>query len=170
MLGISKCRRVKTPVRGTSQSAGLDFFIPSDLSNDVIFDHNPHLVKKGYRQIIINDEIFIPPFERLRIPSGIHVRLPKGTMLMFAEKSGLATKKGLSVMAKIVDEDYQGEISLSVQNESAEPIYIKLGNKLTQGIVLPVFYLDVKVYKTTEDLYEGIESERGTGGFGSTGE
>ena len=170
-VGIFKCRSVRTPSRGTSKSAGLDFYIPIDLTDKDIFEHNPHLKRKGWRQLVFTDDkyILLPPHERMRIPSGIHMKLPKNTMLQMNEKSGLGVKDGLQIIAKIIDEDYEGEISLSVRNSSDHPIYLEFGMKLVQGILIPVLYDTCIVFKTKTELFGNSSSERGEGGFGSTG-
>ena len=119
-MKISKIRDVKTPVRGTPLSAGLDFFVPND------FPGTHYLI----------------PGDAINIPSGIKVKVPHGYALVFMNKSGVAVKKGLQIGACVVDEDYQGE-------------------------VIPVDYAGVDVVPE-EDLFEE-ETERGEGGFGSTG-
>ena len=111
-MKIIKVRNVKTPDRGTSKSAGIDFYIPEDFENMMLFPHTDIL-----------------------IPSGIVAKIPVGYMLMAADKSGVVvseegyvrTKLGprkrkpfpspLIIGAKIVDEDYQGEIHIHVIQE-----------------------------------------------------
>lgn len=144
-MKISKIRDVKTPVRGTPLSAGLDFFVPNDFPGD-------H---------------FLIPGDAINIPSGIKVKVPHGFALVFMNKSGVAVKKGLQVGACVVDEDYQGEVHLHIRNISPDVQVIKPGEKLVQALLIPVDYCDVEVVET-EDLYEE-ETQRGTGGFGFTG-
>lgn len=144
-MKISKIRDVKTPVRGTPFSAGLDFFVPNDFPG----------------------EHYLIPGDAINIPSGIKVKVPHGFALVFMNKSGVAVKKGLQVGACVVDEDYQGEVHLHVRNNSTEVQSIKPGEKLVQGLLIPVDYRNVEVVDV-DDLYEE-ETERGEGGFGSTG-
>ena len=144
-MKICKIRDVKTPVRGTPLSAGLDFFVPNDFPG----------------------EHFLIPGDAVNIPSGIKVKVPHGFALVFMNKSGVAVKKGLQVGACVVDEDYQGEVHLHVRNNSTEVQSIKPGEKLVQALLIPVDYCDVEVVDI-DDLYEE-ETERGEGGFGSTG-
>ena len=144
-MKISKVRDVKTPVRGTPLSAGLDFFVPDDFPG----------------------EYFLVPGEAVNIPSGIKVAVPHGYALVFMNKSGVAVKKGLQVGACVVDEDYQGEVHLHVRNTSGYVQSIKPGEKLVQALLLPVMYDSVEVVEVN-DLYEE-QTERGEGGFGSTG-
>lgn len=144
-MKISKIRDVKTPVRGTPLSAGIDFFVPNDFPGD-------H---------------FLIPGQAINIPSGIKVKLPHGTALVFHNKSGVATKKDLQVGADVVDEDYQGEVHIHVRNIGTDVQVIKPGEKIIQALLVPVSYCDVEVVDV-EDLYDE-KTERGEGGFGSTG-
>lgn len=143
-MKIAKTRDVKTPVRGTSQSAGLDFFIPNDYQARILV-----------------------PGEDVSIPSGIYVCLPKDTVLIALEKSGQATKKNIQVGAKVIDEDYQGEVHLHVRNTGNHDITIEPGEKIVQMVLLPVIYTSVDEVLLS-DLYDEV-TQRGAGGFGSTG-
>lgn len=144
MLKIYKCRDVKTPSRGTGGSAGLDFYVPDDWGEDVIY-----------------------PAQSAIIPSGIHVLLEQGTALVMFNKSGVALSLGLQVGACVIDEDYQGEIHLHLTNISDRPALIKPGQKLVQGLVLQVAYDRVYEEPSLDALYPET-TERGTGAFGST--
>jgi len=147
MLKYAKVRDVKSPSRGTAKSAGIDFFIPSDWNNTCDYVLNP--------------------FEHINIPAGIHVGIPEGHVLIFHNKSGIALRRKLIVMADVIDEDYQGEIHLSVANVSNEVQMIEPGMKLIQGILTPVNYATPVGY-SYRLLYDNV-TERGKGGFGSTG-
>lgn len=144
-MKISKIRNVKTPERGTPLSAGLDFFVPNDFPG----------------------EHFLLPGDAVNIPSGIKVKVPHGFALVFMNKSGVAVKKGLQVGACVVDEDYQGEVHLHVRNTSTDVQSIKPGEKLVQALLIPIDYCDVEVVNVDELYEEG--TQRGEGGFGSTG-
>lgn len=141
-MEIQKIRKVKTPTRGTSRSAGIDFFVPDDL-----------------------EVIMLYPKKSINIPSGIKVKIPEDYALVAFNKSGIAVKKNLIVGACVVDEDYQGEIHLHVMNVGDGIVQINPGDKLVQFILLPVYYDRIELVPTIN--YE--ESERGSGGFGSTG-
>lgn len=145
-MRIVKVRNVKTPTRGTDLSAGLDFYIPEDFKVSQIW-----------------------PGERINIPSGIKARIPRGCALIMFNKSGIATKYQLQVGACVVDEDYQGEIHLHVMNVGKEVVILKPGMKLVQGLVMPVLYVGVEVLESEDELFPQL-TERGQGGFGSTGE
>ena len=141
-MNIQKTRNVKTPSRGTNLSAGLDFYVPEDY---------PGVVLK--------------PNESVLIASGIRAHVPSGYALIAFNKSGVAVKQGLSVGACVVDEDYEGEIHLHLINTSNSVTEIKAGQKLTQFVLVPVSYMDVHVLEELPDR----NTERGAGGFGSTG-
>ena len=143
-MKLSKIRPVKTPTRGTEKSAGIDFYTPEDF------------IKKS---LWLNDSIVIP--------SGIKVKVPHGFALVGFNKSGVAVKKGLQIGACVIDEDYQGEVHIHLTKVCGEPISIEPGEKIAQFILIPVFYDSIKVVDI-EDLYQE-QTERGEGGFGSTG-
>lgn len=145
-MKFCKVRDVKTPVRGTPLSAGIDFFIPNDFPGDV----------------------YLIPGSAVNIPSGIKVKVPHGYALVFKNKSGVAVKKELQVGACVVDEDYQGEIHLHVRNIGLNLQTLKPGEKIVQAILVPVSYEDLEEVVDATELYDKV-TERGEGGFGSTG-
>lgn len=147
MLKIAKVRDVETPNRGTFESAGLDFYVPNDF--------------------FPSGSIVLLPHQSALIPSGIHAQIPKGFALIMFNKSGLAFNKDFKVGACVIDEDYQGEIHLHVTNTGMSNQRINNGQKLVQGILIPVNYAEV-LEVDFADLYKE-ETERGNGGFGSTG-
>lgn len=142
-MRISKTKDVKTPTRGTPKSAGLDFYIPNDFP-----------------------ETSVAPKKSIRIDSGIKVEVPKNHALIAFNKSGIAIS-GLSVGACVIDEDYQGTVNLHLFNVSDQPILLYPGQKLTQFILIPMFYDTVEEVDDSE-LHKQL-SERGEGAFGSTG-
>lgn len=168
-LKITRVRNVKLPTRGTSKSAGLDFYIPKyNIKECDEIMSMPTTVDS----FIFHDEknILILPHGRINLPSGIHVNLPEKYMMVMDNKSGKASKLGLCVLAKIIDEDYMGEIHLNVVNTSKEEISLYFGEKILQGILIPVLYANVNEVKNLDDLYKEKKSERKDGGFGSTGD
>ena len=161
-MKIAKIRDVKTPERGTEKSAGIDFFVPNYFE--------PFTIRPG---------------RDLLIPSGIKVAVPEGFMLMAAEKSGVVTSRNAAITAgrtpkptaydsiiilgaKIVDEDYQGEIHIHLVNVGDDAITVKPGTKIAQFILVPVSYENVEVVPENQ-LFSEV-SDRGDGGFGSTGD
>ena len=142
-MNFSKVREVKSPNRGTENSAGIDFYIP------VGFDQK------------------IMPQDKAVVSSGIKVDIPDGTMLQVCNKSGVASKKGLIVGAHIIDSDYQGEILINVWNISDKMVTLDSGTKLVQLVLVPI--LIPKMNQVLEDDLFKDHTERGDGGFGSTG-
>jgi len=142
-MKISKVRSVKTPIRGTPNSAGIDFFVPDEI------------------------RVYLKPGDSCLIPSGIKANVPPGHALMAFNKSGVAVKKNLHVGACVVDEDYQGEIHINLTNVGTSGVQIQSGEKIIQFVLLPVFYDTIEEVEISA-LFEGI-TERGDGGFGSTG-
>lgn len=140
-----KIRPVKSPTRGTDQSAGIDFFVPDDFENHLLY-----------------------PNCQVNIPSGIKVKIPHSTALIAFNKSGVATKNQLQVGACVVDEDYQGEVHLNLYNRGTEPVLITPGMKITQFVLVPVIYTSIVEAANEQELYNGVITERGEGAFGST--
>lgn len=148
-MEITLTRKVKVPERGTEQSAGLDFYVPNDFNCGRNFVLKPH--------------------ESIKIPSGIKMRLPIGKAGLFLNKSSHGAK-GLQVGACLVDSDYRGEVHLSVKNTNEDVGFtIKPGMKLVQMIVIDVELLKPMII-TNEAFSKYENTERGTGGFGSTGQ
>ncbi len=163
-IQFTKVRNVKSPNRGTPQSAGIDFYVPeydekfrSDLSSK-----NPTL--HSYL-----DRVIVPPHCRVLIPSGIHIKIPENTALIANNKSGVATKKGLVFGASVIDSDYQGEVHLHLINTTDRDIEIMFGEKILQAILTPIYVPIPEEVESLDKLYENHNSERGSGGFGSTG-
>lgn len=134
------------PERGTPQSAGIDLFIPSDFI-----------------------ETNLRPGESLFIPAGLKVDVPEGHALFAMNKSGVAAKRSMIVGACVIDEDYQGEIHIDVKNVGTEIQTLSPGDKIIQVICLPVNYVKIEEVESEEELFGNVVTERGEGGFGSTG-
>lgn len=170
-IKIYKTRNVQTPQRGTELSAGIDLFIPTDLTFQELADIQPvkGMVQVQYQQPSgLITEFILEPQRRVLIPSGIKCKFPKGYCGLLVDKSGVSSKSGLTLLAKLIDEDYQGEIHINVVNTGDQPVKFYLGQKLTQMVVLPVSYCQVEEVYSIDELYNGEETERGEGGFGST--
>lgn len=144
------------PKRANPGDAGIDFFVPKHTWK--------HADNPGICQL--------EPGARILIPSGVKMDIPAGWAMVFFNKSGIATKYGLVVGAQVVDHGYQGEIHINVINTNNEnPVYIDEGDKLVQGVLIPVG-LHPLVEVPLEEMFleeEMIPSTRGDGGFGHTG-
>lgn len=141
-----KTKQVKTPTRGTGKSAGIDFYVPDDF-----------------------ETIKLSPNQDVLIPSGLKARIPEGYALIANNKSGVATKKKLVVGASVVDEDYTGEIHLHLINVGSEEVEIHPGDKIIQFLLEKQEYCGIEIVDSIESLHGDIQSDRGDGGFGSTG-
>lgn len=170
-VDFTKCRDVKTPNRANAHDAGTDFFVPNytqQFLEDLIKKNNSN---KLYYQL--NDDntlnITIPPGEQVMIPSGIHVWIhDKNTYLQATNKSGVASKYHLDVMANTIDADYQGEVHINLSNNGNTDITIISGQKLVQFI--HQIYIPTEWNEISLNQYNNIEqSDRGTGMAGSTG-
>ena len=99
---------------------------------------------------------------------GVAVVLPTGTAGMVYPRSGLATKHGINLAncVGVIDSDYRGELMVPLHNHSDKPFTVQPGDRVAQMVVTPGLQPDVREIPMGEPL---PESERGTGGFGSTG-
>ena len=169
-MKFSRIRDVKAIERGTSRSAGIDFYVPNfniSFVNDLV-DKNKSKIDN--RTIIVNENeksIKLAAHESILIPSGIKVNIPEGYALFANNKSGVGSKKGLDRLAVLVDEDYMGEVHINVVNTSNNDQTIVEGEKIIQFTLQPINYATPQEIHIDE-LYANKESERGVGGFGST--
>ena len=105
----------------------------------------------------------LPPGQRVLIPLDISIELPIGTFAHLLPRSGLALKHGIHVGAGVVDSDYRGNVSVLLMNLGAETFEVLPGDRVAQLVVLPCLLMEVN------EVSETNASERGAGGFGSTG-
>ncbi len=113
----------------------------------------------------IGEELTLLPLERQLVPTGLFIELPQGYEAQIRPRSGLAIKKGLSLVNSpgTIDSDYRGEIKVIMINLSGEKQTIAPGERIAQMVIAR--YEQV----AWEEVKNLSESERGTGGFGSTG-
>lgn len=113
----------------------------------------------------IEDTIELKPLERILIPTGLFIELPVGYEAQIRPRSGLALKKGLSVLNTpgTIDADYRGEIGVILVNLSQDNVTIEDGERICQMVV--------SKHETVEwELVDEVNTtERGAGGFGHTG-
>lgn len=159
-MKILRTRDVKMPQRGTPESAGIDIFIPNNGS---------FYVKDGNDLILIDESLTLKPGMSVLIPSGVKANVPEGRALIAFNKSGVAAKKNLVIGACVIDEDYQGEIHIDIKNVGKTDQVISAGDKITQLVCLPVDYVSIEEAKSEDECFGGVLTERGAGGFGSTG-
>lgn len=116
----------------------------------------------------IDRPIDLRPLERVLIPTGIHVELPKGYEIQVRPRSGYALKTGVTVLNSpaTIDSDYRGDIGVILINLSDRYVTINNGQRIAQMVVTKHETIEWDEVKSKDDL---DDSERGDGGFGSTG-
>jgi dUTP pyrophosphatase len=113
----------------------------------------------------IDEPIVLKPLERALVKTGLFLELPKGVECQVRPRSGLALKKGITVLNApgTVDADYRGEVGVILINLSNEDFVIEDGERIAQLVFAEHKQANFKVVKSLS------ETERGAGGFGSTG-
>lgn len=113
----------------------------------------------------IDESIVLKPLERAMVPTGLFVQIPQGYEIQVRPRSGLAAKKGISVLNApgTVDADYRGEICVILVNLSSEDFTIERGERIAQLVLAKHEVIECEESETLD------ETQRGAGGFGSTG-
>lgn len=114
----------------------------------------------------IQDELMIKPGEIVKVPTGIAIQIPDSSIGGFVfPRSGLSSKFGISLAncVGVIDSDYTGELICPVINHSDREYTIKNGDRIAQIVFMPVYQASLICVDELD------ETERGTGGFGSTG-
>ena len=113
----------------------------------------------------LSESITLAPMQRCLVPTGLYIALPEGYEAQIRPRSGLAIKKGVTVLNSpgTIDADYRGEVCIILVNLSSEPFVIEDGERIAQMVIAKH---EVAQWQLKEVLEE---TERGTGGFGHTG-
>ena len=113
----------------------------------------------------VASDLIIPPGGRALVPTGLTIALPTGFELQVRPRSGLALKNGITLPNSpgTIDEDYRGEVGVIVLNTGAEPFTVTRGMRIAQAVLAPV------VRGHWEEVASLDDTDRGAGGFGSTG-
>ena len=129
------------PTYGTAEAAGADLYACLDAP------------------------VTVMPGQTVWIPTGLALEVPKGCAGLVYARSGLACKKGLAPANKVgvIDSDYRGPVTVVLHNHGSEPQTIAHGERIAQMVITPVL---TPVYEEVSDL---SDTDRGQGGFGSTG-
>lgn len=129
------------PTRGSDSAAGYDLYAA------------------------IEDTIWIEPHTTVKIPTDIAVELPSGTFGAVFARSGLATKQGLrpANAVGVIDPDYRGNCIVALHNDSNVRRLVEPGDRIAQLVIIPFISVEFNQMKELSD------TERGEGGFGSTG-
>lgn len=129
------------PTRGSKMAAGYDLYA------------------------CIDEEIIVAPHETVMVPTGLAIEPPTGTFGAIFPRSGLATKRGLrpANCVGVCDEDYRGQYIVALHNDTDKPQTVGAGERIAQLVFIP-YIADDEWIETDLD-----QTERGAGGFGSTG-
>ena len=129
-----------------------------------MLEKNPTLNEANFRP----DGIILGPGQRVNIPSGVIVKVPKGRALIATSKSGIASKRGILFLASTVDFGYSGEVHINLVNTSNVEASIKYGEKIIQFVMFHIDCEEPEYVSSLAELYPE-ETKRGANGFGSTG-
>lgn len=135
------------PTRAHETDAGLDLYTPVD----VAVERCKWTPSEG---LTVGSAV---------IDTGVHVEIPKGYTGFIKSKSGLAVKHGLTAAGGVIDSGYTGSVVVKLFNHTSTSYEFKAGEKIAQLVLLPIITPDLEVVDSLED------TERGDGGFGSTG-
>lgn len=113
----------------------------------------------------IADPIVLKPLARAMVPTGLYLEIPEGYEVQVRPRSGLAAKKGVTVLNApgTIDADYRGEVCVILVNLSSEDFVIERGERIAQLVLAKFEHIE------WEETNELAASVRGDGGFGSTG-
>ena len=113
----------------------------------------------------LSESLILQPLERRLVPTGLFLEIPEGFEVQIRPRSGLAFKHGVTVLNSpgTIDADYRGEVGVLLVNLSNEPFEIQHGERIAQMVVAS--YTQAELIETTELS----ATDRGSGGFGSTG-
>ena len=152
----------KLPTYGSEKAACTDIYC--DLRVDKCIDMNPANVDFKHMEYSGDcfDRVHIAPHETIKLPTGWAFQPPEGYMLQILQRSGLASK-GLIPLGGILDEDYMGEVIVIMLNTTDKYLSINNGDRIAQMAIRPYYQGEF------EEVDELDETERGDGGFGSTG-
>lgn len=133
--------KAKMPTYGSALAAGADLYV------------------------CLEEPVTIQPGKTALLPTGISVAVPEGYAGMVFARSGLASKQGLAPANKVgvIDADYRGPVMVAMHNHSQEPRTVNHGDRVAQLVIMPVLTPEL------EEVAELDETQRGAGGFGSTG-
>ena len=133
--------RAMLPIYGSPEAAGADLYA------------------------CLDGDVTIAPGETAFIPTGLAMEVPKGCAGLIYARSSLGTKRGLAPANKVgvIDSDYRGQVMVALHNHGKVPQTISYGERIAQLIIAPVF---TPGFVEAEEL---DDTQRGVGGFGSTG-
>lgn len=131
------------------------------LDPGAIMPTRAHELDAGYDLHAMNDAVVFGN-DSETFNTGVHIAIPAGYVGMVKSKSGLNVNHGITSEG-VIDSGYTGSIRVKLYNHSEQPVYIKKGQKISQLVILPIFTPELELVNSLED------TDRGNGGFGSTG-
>ncbi len=138
---VKLCENARIPTYGSVSAAGADLYA------------------------CIEQPVTIAPGQTLLVPTGLSMEIEEGFAGFIYARSGLATKRGLAPANKVgvIDSDYRGQVMVSLHNHSDKEQTVEPGERVAQMVFAPVYQAQFVLTDTLE------QTERGSGGFGSTG-
>lgn len=133
--------RAILPTYGTAQAAGADLYV------------------------LLDEAVTIAPGQTVMLPTGLAIAVPEGYAGLIFARSGMASKRHLAPANKVgvIDADYRGPLMVALHNHGAVPQTVEPGERVAQLAIVPVLMPEMELVEELED------TERGAGGFGSTG-
>ena len=141
--------------------------IQSDIVLDIV-QQNADIIKRAMEEADAGLDLYAPcgktvPAKGSAVfDTGVHVQIPVGMVGFLKSKSGLNVKYGITSEG-VIDSGFTGSIVAKLYNNSDEPYTVRMGDKITQLVILPIYSPELELVETFE------ETERGSSGFGSTG-
>lgn len=111
---------------------------------------------------------YLTPGQRKLIPTNLYMEIPEGYKVNVRPRSGMAIKQGVTVLNSpgLIDSDYRGSLGVIMINHGDETVDIRVGDRIAQIEIVPVYRIQ---WMEVEGRDELSDTDRGTGGFGSTG-
>lgn len=182
-----RVREVHVPTRANAGDAGIDFYIPTNLSLKHLLPCNAasrvSINYSGNTKQVLHDKVsviddpgkdqiksfIIGPHTTLVIPSGIQAIIePLDSELHFDDKSGKASGLNIHVYGGVIDSGYTGEMHFVIENTTSHQVEIKAGDKICQAIHRPI-YLDIPEEITSEEFKVLAEAKKQQSGRGDAG-
>jgi len=132
------------------------------ISTDATTPTRSNLSDAGW-DLYSSEETHIQPGHRALVKTGIAMEIPEGFAGLIWPRSGLAVKNGIDVFAGVVDAGYRGDVGVCLFNSSAQEVHIKQGDRISQ-----ILFQSIPQFRIVEAT-ELTDTNRGSGGFGSTG-
>ena len=144
-------------------------FISTDIENVYLFRDNKPITPEVFKEDAgldlrwMTNNMTINPGQRIKVPTGLSIAIPKKWVGIIKDRSGIANSSDLVVHAGVIDPSYRGELSVIIQNHGPEPISFQYGDRFAQLLIVRRYVKKVKFVKSLS------KTIRGDKGFGSSG-